>query len=59
MKTVNRASNLQMEIKNSNNTYKLKNGISNIKGGIKVLEELEYNNEIIISAKSIVDKINI
>ena len=51
--------NKQMEIINNKNTYKLIDGISNIKGGIKVLEDLKYNNEIIMSAKEIVDFINI
>ena len=55
----NQITNQQMEIKNSENTYKLVNGISNIKGGIKVLEDLKYNDEIIRSAKEIVDNINI
>ena len=59
MKKVYRISNHQMEIKNYKNTYKLITGISNIKGGIKVLEELEYNKDIIKSAKKIVNKINI
>jgi len=40
-------------------TYKLKSGISNIKGGIKVLEELEYSNEILVSAKEAIKKIDI
>ena len=39
-------------------TYKLINGISNIKGGIKVLEELDYSKEILISAKEVIKKIN-
>ena len=38
-------------------TYKLKNGISNVKGGIKVLEELEYSEEIIDAAKEAIKKI--
>jgi hypothetical protein len=49
--------NQQMEIKDSHNTYKLIEGISDIRGGIKVLEELAYNDEIIISAKEIINKI--
>ena len=59
MKKVYRISNNQMEIKDHKNTYKLITGISNIKGGIKVLEELEYDTEIIKSAKKMVNKINI
>ena len=42
-----------MEInKNNENfdfTYKLKKGISKIKGGVKVLKDLEYPDEIIKS----------
>ena len=54
--------NQQMEYRSSNEinpcyTYKLIKGISNVKGGIKVLEELKYSEEIIQSAKKIVDKI--
>ena len=54
--------NKQMECDNSNEnylnyTYKLINGISNINGGIKVLEELDYSEEIIFSAKNIINKI--
>ena len=57
MSEVKNTSNKQMEINNSINTYKLINGISKIKGGIKVLEELSYSEEIISSAKEVVDKI--
>jgi len=59
MITEKSAINQQMEILNSKNTYKLIDGISNIKGGIKVLEDLDYDPEIIRSAKEIVDTINI
>ena len=59
MNKIDRITNKQMEINNSKNTYKLIDGISNIKGGIKVLEDLKYNNEIIEMAKEIVDNINI
>jgi hypothetical protein len=38
-------------------TYKLITGISNVKGGIKVLEELEYSEKIIDSARKIMDNI--
>ena len=45
--------NYHMEInKNNENfdfTYKLKKGISKIKGGVKVLKDLEYPDEIIKS----------
>ena len=51
--------NKQMKILNNNSTYKLKNGISNIKGGIKVLKELNYDEVIIKGANEIIDKINI
>lgn len=51
--------NKQMEILNNNNTYKLINGISNIKGGIKVLEDLNYDYNIIELAKNIINTINI
>ena len=51
--------NYQMEIKNDNSTYKLNNGISNIKGGIKVLEDLNYDDSIIDNAKKIMNNINI
>ena len=48
--------NKQMQITNDKNTYKLIKNISNEKGGIKVLEELNYNSEIIASAKEILNK---
>jgi DNA mismatch repair ATPase MutS len=48
-----------MKILNNNSTYKLKNGISDIKGGIKVLKELDYDETIIKGANEIIDKINI
>mgnify|MGYP001443883691 FL=1 len=51
--------NQQMYIDNGINTYKLVNGISNIKGGIKVLEDLSYPESIIISAKEILNNIKI
>ena len=47
--------NLQMQVKNKNNnfiyTYKISHGISNIKGGIKVLYDLDYPQNIIDDAK--------
>ena len=49
--------NKQMQITNDQNTYKLIKNISNVKGGIKVLEELNYDEEIIASAKEILHKI--
>jgi DNA mismatch repair ATPase MutS len=53
--------NKQMDYKddkdgNPNYTYKIMNGISNIKGGIKVLEELNYSDEIIEAAKEVMQK---
>ena len=48
-----------MEIVNNKNTYKLISGISNIKGGIKVLEDLNYNKTIISGAKTIISSINL
>lgn len=49
--------NKQMQITDNNNTYKLVKNISKLKGGIKVLEQLDYNAEIIADAKAILDKI--
>tara|TARA_B100001093_G_C26814641_1_gene1009117 strand:+ start:501 stop:2198 length:1698 start_codon:yes stop_codon:yes gene_type:complete len=40
-------------------TYKLKNGISQVKGGIKVLQELNYNKNIINNAEKILNNIDI
>ena len=51
--------NKHMEIINNNNTYKLISGISFIKGGIKVLEDLNYNKTIIDGAKTIIGNINL
>ena len=51
--------NQQMKVNNNVNTYQLIKGISTIKGGIKVLEELGYNAEIICSAKETIKNINI
>ena len=53
--------NKQMYYNNDNDgnpkyTYKLINGISNVKGGIKVLEELNYSDEIIEAAKEVMQK---
>jgi DNA mismatch repair ATPase MutS len=59
MEDIKRIDNKQMEVNNLENTYKLTTGISNIKGGIKVLEELGYNEEIIDSAKKILKNIPI
>lgn len=55
--------NLNMEIENVNNdfnyTYKIVPGISNVKGGIKVLKDLDFPNEIIENAEKAIDNINI
>ena len=56
--------NLNMEIINDHNnnfkyTYKVVSGISNVKGGIKVLKDLDFPKEIISSAISVIDKLNI
>ena len=47
--------NKQMYIDTGINTYKLIDGISNIKGGIKVLEDLSYPDDIIKSAKEVIN----
>ena len=53
--------NCHMKINNNgdnfNYTYKLDKGVSNIKGGIKVLQDLEYPNEIIIETKKIINEL--
>ena len=53
--------NYNMEILNNNNninyTYKIKKGISEIKGGLKVLKDLHYPEEIIKNAENIIKKI--
>ena len=51
--------NKHMEIVNNKNTYKLISGISNVKGGIKVLEDLNYNKTIIDGAKTIISNIHL
>ena len=38
-------------------SYKLAEGISDIKGGIKVLKDLEYPEEIITMTKKIIDEL--
>ena len=54
-----RITNMNMEVLNNKKTYKLKDGISTIKGGIKVLEDLNYDPNIIDTAKNIINTINI
>ena len=52
--------NNNMHIKIENDklvyTYKIKSGISKIKGGIHVLEDLGYNKEILENAKKTIEK---
>jgi DNA mismatch repair ATPase MutS len=38
--------------------YKIASGISTIKGGLKVLRDLEYPDEIIDNAKRIIERKN-
>lgn len=40
-------------------TYKLKKGISSIRGGTKVLSDLEYPKEILDGAENVIDKLSI
>lgn len=51
--------NKNMKVVKDNNTYKLDQGISDIKGGIKVLEDLNYHKSIINNAKTIIKNIDI
>ena len=56
--------NLNMEIINDNDnnfkyTYKVITGISNVKGGIKVLKDLDFPQEIINNAVSVIDNLKI
>ena len=39
--------------------YKLKSGISDVKGGIKVLRDLDYPEEIITASAKVIKKLNI
>ena len=56
-----RIKNVHMDIKTNDEmgdfiyTYNLKNGISAVKGGVKVLRDLEYPKEIIENTKRIID----
>ena len=63
MESDDNIANLNMEIENINNdfnyTYKIVPGISSIKGGIKVLKDLDFPVEIIESAEKAMDNINI
>ena len=40
-------------------TYKIREGISEIKGAVKVLSELAYPSEIIKNAKNIINEVDI
>ena len=55
--------NYHMKIETTNDdfkyTYKLNKGISDIKGGIKVLKDLEYPDEIIKMTSTILQELNI
>ena len=59
LKKTNTIANKQMEVIDNKNTYKLIDGISEIKGGIKVLEDLKYDSSIIEMARKVIKKINI
>lgn len=50
--------NNQMIVSENKPKYKLGENISNVKGGIRVLEELKYNRDIISLAREILEKIN-
>ena len=59
LKDHNRICNLKMDIRTINEfdftyLYKVSPGISDIKGGVRVLHDLEYPDEIIESAKKII-----
>ena len=51
--------NNKMNIIDNKFTYKLSNGISYYKGGINVLKELNYPDNVIKDAENIIQKINI
>jgi len=51
--------NNKMNIIDDKFTYKLSNGISYYKGGINVLKELNYPDNVIKDAENIIQKINI
>ena len=40
-------------------TYKLQRGISSIRGGTKVLNDLEYPKEILLGAETVIDELAI
>ena len=45
--------NKQMRIDDDRNTYELIDGISNIRGGIKVLRDLSYSDVIVTNAQNV------
>ena len=55
--------NMHMFVSQKNNdfvyNYKLKSGISDVKGGIKVLRDLDYPEEIITASAKVIKKLNI
>ena len=40
-------------------TYELKEGVSNIKGGVKVLSDLDYPKDILFNTQQLIDKIRL
>ena len=54
-------SHMNVDVNNDdfNYTYKLKKGISSIKGGVKVLHDLHYPQEIVENTKKIINNLNI
>ena len=63
LKTNSNFANYHMKIISDENNfkyvYKLDNGISNIKGGVKVLKDLDYPDVIIDNASKIINKLSI
>jgi len=61
--TTTNITNIQMQVKNNNNTfeysYKIVEGISTIKGGIQILHELKYPLSIIEDSSTIISKLTI
>ena len=63
LKTNTNFANYHMKIVSEKNNfkyiYKLDNGISDIKGGVKVLKDLDYPDIIINYASKIINKLSI
>ena len=59
LKSTDTIVNKHMEVIGDKNTYRLVEGISEVKGGIKVLEDLKYDNKIVEMARKVMKKINI